>query len=435
MKAWGKLQSLTQGFPSLELYENEEVFGRNNSRMKISFPVVSGNHFIIKRMKTHGDYCYLISDTSTNGTYLNHEGIGRGKTNEIKNYDEISVLKKGIKENINYIFIVYKNVEEEMMNGGPQELYELSDLCGVGNFAIVRKVKEISTGEYFAMKIIDLEKAKDISSRPNAILDECKILQNLDHQNIIKLKEIFQTKKYLYMIIELIEGGELFDQIIAETFFTEEKCRTIMKQMFSALEYLHSQNIIHRDLKPENILCSKDNKENIKITDFGLSRIINPETLAKTMCGTPLYVAPEILSGTPYNGTKVDVWSCGVILYVLACGFPPFHAGDGEGNRVLFDNICSANYEFRSPYWDKKSKELMDLIKHMLIVDVDKRYSIEQCINHPFMTGKKLQDKKEKKRFEEEIEIEDFIDDDDSFARKRSMSELELDYPDSKRKK
>ncbi|EKE40169.1 hypothetical protein ENUP19_0006G0010 [Entamoeba nuttalli] len=389
MTSWGRLVCFTPGLPSLEIYDETIVLGRNNHKTKIHEACISGNHCSIKKIVTDGaPIQYLLTDTSTNGTYVNGEKVGRGKTVTIRSYDEITLLDKKVAKCAIYMFESYLEKNEELVDGGPQDKYEFLDLCGVGNFAVVRKVKEIQTGEVYAMKMIDLQKAQGVSKRENAILDECEILKRLDHPNIIKLKEVYQTTKYLYMVIELVTGGELFDQIVAETHFTEAKCRIIIRQIFSALEYLHSQNIIHRDLKPENILCVKSGTDEIKITDFGLSRIINPETLAKTMCGTPLYVSPEILSGKPYNGSKVDVWSTGVVLYVMACGFPPFVEGENDGNRMLFDNILAGKFEFRSPFWDNKSLELKDLIKHMLVVDPEERYSIEDCVNHPFMKMK-----------------------------------------------
>ena len=382
---WAKLQCLTEGFPSVHIRKESETFGRNHPSMKIKFAVVSGSHFRIDRIKEPGRTYYTITDVSTNGTYVNNEPLGRNKRIEIKLYDEISILRKGVEENINYIFIPYEDLQEEKINGGPQSEYDFMDLCGSGNFAVVRKVREKKTDKIYAMKIIDKEKAEGISARPSAIKDECNILIDLNHENIVSLHELYETPKYIYMVLELMTGGELFDQIVEESHLTEERCQNIMKQLFSALEYLHSKSIIHRDLKPENILCESKESDVVKITDFGLSRIISKESLAKTMCGTPLYVAPEILTGKEYNASKIDVWSCGVILYVMACGFPPFSGSDDDGNRKLFDNIQHANYEFRSPYWDDKSDELKDLISKMLVVDIDRRYSIEECMNHPFM--------------------------------------------------
>jgi len=131
-----------------------------------------------------------------------------------------------------------------------------------------------------------------------------------------------------------------------------------MNQIFKALLYLHKNNIVHRDLNPENILCEGDQ---IKIGDFGLSRFIDEGTLLKTMCGTPLYVPPEILTAKPYSGDKIDVWSSGVILYVMVCGYPPFDEGTESGNRVLFNNISNGRFEFKEKYWGSKSDEVKDL--------------------------------------------------------------------------
>ncbi|ELP91847.1 serine/threonine protein kinase Chk2, putative [Entamoeba invadens IP1] len=390
MKAWGQLVSMSPGYPNVPIVQEDQVFGKVNPQMGLGDCVhISHRHFSI-RARLAGEPYYVLTDTSTNGTCVNGELIGRGRSTQIKNYDDITMLPGKTIDCVSYMFESFVDIEEEKKQGGPQNAYEVGKFCGVGNFAMVRQVRNIQENQLYAMKVIDLKKAQLVSSRPNAVFDECTILNQLKHENIVALKTTYQTEKYLYMILELASGGELFQQIIAETSFSEEKCRIIMKQMFSALGYLHSHNIVHRDLKPENILCVTKGGDQIKITDFGLSRIITQTSLAKTMCGTPLYVAPEILSGQPYNGSKVDVWSAGVILFVMVCGYPPFSDGDDGGNRQLFDCICHQRYEFDPAYWGNKSPEVKDLIRHMLVVDIEKRYSIDQCVSHPFITGMEI---------------------------------------------
>ena len=384
---WGELVSMTPGVPSQPLFKEESVFGRSNTEMKIHVQVISARHFHIYRVQTNAGINYILRDTSTNGTFVNGEPVDlQSHQCVIKIYDQISMLDpRRTNEAVQFMFLPYNEAQEEEQDGGPQGDFVFGELCGTGSFAVVRKVTHKENGQVFAMKIVNLQKCHEVQTRPSQLDDEINILKDLHHENIVRLYNTFTTKRFKYIQLELVEGGEMFDHIVAERSFSEEKCRVIMAQLFSALEYLHSHNIIHRDLKPENILCTKGkNGILIKISDFGLSRTLHEQSLARTMCGTPLYVAPEILTSRPYNGSKVDVWSAGVLLYVMACGFPPFD-DDGHSTRQLFDNILAGNYTFRSPYWDTKSSELKDLIRHMMTVSVDERFSIEECMAHPFM--------------------------------------------------
>jgi calcium/calmodulin-dependent protein kinase I len=169
--------------------------------------------------------------------------------------------------------------------------------------------------------------------------------------------------------MELVSGGELFDRIVEREQYSEADAKEVMRQLFDAIQYIHSQGIVHRDLKPENLLLETDsNDTRIKLTDFGLSRIYDHQYML-TACGTPGYVAPEILKASGYS-TPVDIWSSGVVMYILLCGYPPFYS---ENDALLFESIMSANYHFHSPYWDNVSKEAKDLIRSLLIADPEKR--------------------------------------------------------------
>ena len=165
-------------------------------------------------------------------------------------------------------------------------------------------------------------------------------MQMVDHPNVIKLYEIYDEPKKMHLVMELVTGGELFDRIVKEGQYTEKDAAKTIGSMASALGYLHAKNIVHRDLKPENILYgSPDKDSDIKIADFGLARVVSGKDLMKTACGTPGYVAPEILQNKGYDSGAVDMWSAGVILYILLCGFPPFYE---EELPALFDQIMHA---------------------------------------------------------------------------------------------
>jgi len=194
---------------------------------------------------------------------------------------------------------------------------------------------------------------------------------------------MFETESTLYLVLELVTGGELFDKII-EGQFSEEQSRHYFRQMLEAVKYLHSQAIAHRDLKPENILLNDKTGDIIKLSDFGLSRIVDHASFMKTFCGTPQYVAPEIISssqGEPGYGLACDLWSLGVILYIMLVGYPPFE----ETN--VFDHIQAGDYGFPDDDWRDISHSAKDLISKLLIVDPGKRITVEEALVSPWMKG------------------------------------------------
>jgi len=210
---------------------------------------------------------------------------------------------------------------------------------------------------------------------------EIDIMKKLQHPNIIQLMEVIDSPDTLYLIIEYAGGGELFDAIVNKGQYSEADAGKIIKQILEAIQYVHDHGIAHRDLKPENLLLSAEAKEDcIKIADFGLSKDFGQEQL-QTSCGTPDYVAPEVLLGEPYD-MSVDIWSIGVICYVLLCGFPPFY---GETQKELFENIMSGTFDFPSPEWDSVSDGAKTFIKKILVVDASKRYTAEQALNDPWL--------------------------------------------------
>merc|ERR1719222_1191188 len=187
----------------------------------------------------------------------------------------------------------------------------------------------------------------------------------------------------MHLVMELVTGGELFDRIVSRGNYTEKDAASLMATLCDALNYLHGKHIVHRDLKPENLLYSSPADDAIiKVADFGLARVVSGKDMMKTACGTPGYVAPEILKNQGYDSGAVDVWSAGVILYILLCGFPPFYE---EELPALFDQILHARFDFPSPWWDNISKEAKDLVKAMLVIDPAARLTAAQVMEHPFV--------------------------------------------------
>jgi len=265
--------------------------------------------------------------------------------------------------------------------------YELGKDLGSGNFAVVKQAKNkaFTPGgdipEIVAVKVIDKAKVEDM----NDIQREIEIMQMINHENVIKLYEIFDEPKKMHLVMVLVTGGELFDRIVAKGSYTEKDAAMVTKTLCSALDYLHAKKVVHRDLKPENILyASAADDAPIKIADFGLARLVSSKDLMKTACGTPGYVAPEVLKNKGYDSGAVDLWSAGVILYIMLCGFPPFYE---EELPALFDQIMNARYDFPSPWWDEISSGAKGLVRKLLELDPKKRLTAAQVLEDKWICG------------------------------------------------
>jgi len=209
------------------------------------------------------------------------------------------------------------------------------------------------------------------------------ILRRVRHPNIIQLVEEMDFPTELFLVMELVKGGDLFDAISSTSKYTERDASSMVRDLASALAYLHHLDIVHRDIKPENLLLVEraGGAHSLKLGDFGLAQEVQGPLYA--VCGTPTYVAPEILGGTGY-GVKVDIWAAGVITYILLCGFPPFASPDNN-QEDLFDRILSGYFEFTPPYWDEISEAARELIMAMLQVDPEARFSAEEVLIHPWI--------------------------------------------------
>ena len=249
-----------------------------------------------------------------------------------------------------------------------------------GGFSVVREGTPIGGGIKTAVKIIKKNDAGEEDL--NLLQREIDIMSKLHHKNIIQLNEVFEDNEAIYLILELVTGGELFDQIVSRGSYSERDAAAICKQILEAVHYMHQNGIAHRDLKPENLLVSGPDNEQIKVTDFGLSKDFGEATLS-TSCGTPDYVAPEVLRGAPYDNS-VDIWSIGVITYILLCGFPPFY---GNSDQEIFEKILKAEYDFPADSWDPVSDDAKDFIKGILILNAAKRPTAAEALQHPWMIG------------------------------------------------
>ncbi|XP_045929168.1 serine/threonine-protein kinase DCLK1b isoform X2 [Micropterus dolomieu] len=267
------------------------------------------------------------------------------------------------------------------------ERYKVGRTLGDGNFAVVRECVERSTGREYALKIISKDKCR---GKEHMIQSEVSILRRVKHPNIVLLIEEMDTHSDLYLVMELVKGGDLFDAITSSNKYTERDASSMLFNLASAIKYLHSLNIVHRDIKPENLLVYEhhDGSKSLKLGDFGLATIVNGPLY--TVCGTPTYVAPEIVSETGY-GLKVDIWAAGVITYILLCGFPPFRGGDDQ--EALLEQILRAPLDFPAPYWDNVSDTAKALITEMLQVEADQRYTAVQVLVHPWVNDDGVSEK------------------------------------------
>jgi len=259
-------------------------------------------------------------------------------------------------------------------------VYKIGRIIGDGNFAIVRECRNRKSQKSFALKVINKAKVK---GKEHMIENEILILRRISHPNIVRLHEEFETPKEIFLVMELVAGGDLFDAIVANTRFSEPESAYMIKDLASAVHYLHQLDIVHRDIKPENLLVVNrpDGRKSIKLADFGLS--IQVKCPMFLVCGTPTYVAPEILDESGY-GIKVDVWAIGVICYILLCGFPPFRSTNHD-QEELFDKILNGDFEYLSPFWDDVTEGPRDLIDRLLVVDPSERFDANEILTHTWV--------------------------------------------------
>lgn len=255
--------------------------------------------------------------------------------------------------------------------------YELGKLLGCGAFAKVYHARNLENGQSVAVKVINKKKINAIGLAGN-VKREISIMSRLRHPNIVRLHEVLATKTKIYFIMEFAKGGELFAKISSRGRFSEDLSRRLFQQLISAVGYCHNRNIFHRDLKPENLLL--DDKGNLKVSDFGLSAVkeqIRVDGMLHTLCGTPAYVAPEILAKRGYDGAKVDIWSCGVILFVLAAAYLPFN---DPNLMAMYRKIYTG--EFKCPRWF--SPDLRRFLSRLMDTNPETRITVDEILRDPW---------------------------------------------------
>ncbi|KAI8678433.1 hypothetical protein NCS55_00563900 [Fusarium keratoplasticum] len=342
--------------------------------------IVSNRHCLIFTENKGNDTVAIVEDLSSNGTYVNEAIVGRNQRRELEEQDEIAVHGKAR--------FVFRYPQARQTSDFLQQ-YTLLEKLGKGHFAEVYLCVEKSTGQRYAVKIFTKHPGMEDRSKTEGLQQEIGVLMGVSHPNVLCLKDTFNERDRVYLVLELAPEGELFNYIVMKQKLSEDESRKLFLQLFQGIKYLHERNIVHRDIKPENILLV-DKNLHVKLADFGLAKIIGEESFTTTLCGTPSYVAPEILADSKQRKyTKaVDIWSLGVVLYICLCGFPPF--SDELYSRdfpfTLSQQIKSGRFDYPSPYWDSVGDPALDLIDSMLIVDPEKRFTIDQCLSHPWLT-------------------------------------------------
>jgi calcium-dependent protein kinase len=263
--------------------------------------------------------------------------------------------------------------------GKLRDHYRIGKMLGAGAFGEVRVCVHRESGAQRAVKV--LRKSHMDEDEKRMFFNEINILKDLDHPNILKMYEFFEDEKRYYIVTDICKGGELFDEIVARGKFSERDASLLMKQVLSCINYCHQNKIVHRDLKPENILLEQNKEfDQIKIIDFGTSLIVDEGKKLDEKLGTPYYIAPEVLAKN--YGQKCDIWSCGVITYIVLSGIPPFN---GASDQEIMKKVKIGKFTFQDQIWNNISDHAKDFITQLLTKDQNKRPTAEQALKHPWI--------------------------------------------------
>ncbi|CAG0889192.1 unnamed protein product [Darwinula stevensoni] len=411
---WGLLHPISQNLMKCdrmlivsELRMPEHVIGRSeecdycittahvpNEKLLLA---ISKRHFRIFQETTLLGSDIYIEDLSSNGTYLNGEKIGKGQKRVLTNNDVIALASPCYKA---FVFMTSLGMDDD--TAFPKEItqkYTVSRVLGRGACGEVRLgfSKDGSCGRV-AIKIIEKKKFTSKGTHQvdqlELVHNEVAVLRALSHPCIIQILDVIDTERRVYIILELVEGGELFDRVKDSGKLPESLAKLLFYQMVIAIKHLHDNGITHRDLKPENVLLASTESETlIKVTDFGLSKFIGETSMMKTFCGTPHYLAPEILrsQGKETYTNKVDCWSLGVILYICLGGYPPF--SDEYKDMSLGNQILLGRLRFHPKHWVGISENAKDLIRKLLTVDSQARFSLDDTLDHPWFQDEEMKRK------------------------------------------
>ncbi|XP_052851671.1 ovarian-specific serine/threonine-protein kinase Lok isoform X1 [Drosophila gunungcola] len=371
---------------------------------------ISKVHFIIKRANCELTNPVYIQDLSRNGTFVNNEKIGTNKMRILKNDDVISLSHP------TYKAFVFKDLSPNESIGLPEEInktYYVNKKLGSGAYGLVRLVYDTRTCQQYAMKIVKKNMLSGSArpstnfSDPDRVLNEAKIMKNLSHPCVVRMHDIVDKPDSVYMVLEFMRGGDLLNRIINNKLLSEETSKLYFYQMCHAVKYLHDRGITHRDLKPDNVLLETNDEETLlKVSDFGLSKFVQKDSVMRTLCGTPLYVAPEVLitGGREAYTKKVDIWSLGVVLFTCLSGTLPF---SDEYGTPAAQQIKKGRFAYGHSAWKGVSQRAKLLINQMLIVDPERRPSIDDVLQCTWLRDAQVLQKAKKLMKLEGMEIEE----------------------------
>ncbi|KAM8864861.1 serine/threonine-protein kinase Chk2 [Synchiropus picturatus] len=392
---WGRLLPMARGFRSHDCLDEEYLFGRDSKchyvlddpdeRGSKRFRIYSKKHFRIYREEGE----VFIQDFSNNGTFVDGLKIGKDKKLPLVNNAVLSLSE--VKNRV-FVFIDLSKGDESSLPADLQNKYLLTRRIGTGVCGEVKLAFDRASCKKFAVKIIEKKNFQSEGTATRNAQTEIEILQRVDHPCLIKTEDFYQTDERYFIVLELMEGGELFQRVKSQQQLQEPVAKLYFYQMLRAVEYLHSHGIIHRDLKPENILLSShENICLIKLTDFNQSRILDSSALMRTLCGTPSYLAPEVFTHaatTGYN-SAVDSWSLGVVLFVCLGGYPPFHENFGHS---VTDQIVRGQFTMVPSKWRHVTDQAKDVIRKLLVVDPTKRMTIKEALQHEWLKDQQMID-------------------------------------------
>ncbi|KAJ1659394.1 hypothetical protein IWQ61_001526 [Dispira simplex] len=341
-------------------------------------------------------FATTCQDLSSNGTYLNRRKVGRNNTVVLSHGDTLEIRK-------GYYFTFLQTYTrngptppEQQGEQTVEDKYQVTNrILGTGTFAQVRLAIHKATGQRLAVKMIDRQRFNSMSTKQHGtdFVQEIRIMQSIDHPNIVRVADVIRTDKYWYIFMPCVQGGDLFEYIMSQDRLPELEAKFICYQILLALKYLHERNISHRDVKPENILLTARTPYSlVMLTDFGMARIVGNQSFMQTMCGTFQYIAPEVIdvnTQTGYPGERgirgynkaVDSWSLGVLLYAMLSGTLPFSSSD-DNNALLFREIKAGKIAFPSKFWGHVSEEAKSMVRCLLVVDPSRRYTVHDALDH-----------------------------------------------------
>ncbi|KAJ1978174.1 hypothetical protein H4R34_003301 [Dimargaris verticillata] len=379
------------------------VIGRHRScDIKVEGTFCSNHHCrLAVEMSTEDSngFAVVCHDMSSNGTFVNRVKIGKGKTVLLTHGDTLEIRKGNY---FTYIQTWYPRGKENRDDVGEEIVeakYQITNrVLGTGTFAQVKLALCKETGQRLAAKIIDRQRFGSVSVKQHGtdFVQEINIMQSIDHPNIVRVVDVIRTKKFLYIFMPLVQGGDLFEYIMSREKLPEPEAKFVCYQILMALKYLHERNISHRDVKPENILLRANSPyAQIMLTDFGMARVVGKKSIMQTMCGTFQYIAPEVISvnsGVDKDGNDpprgyskmVDCWSLGVLLYAMLSGTLPF-SSDDDNNAILFSEIRAGKITFPPKYWCGISDEAISMVRSLMVVDPRQRCTVHGALNHEWI--------------------------------------------------